>query len=133
VFESCHPFSFFDYFRVPCDVRPALAADHHGRSPLPVHQLRIADESGAQPALLWPDAEAAPASWPSAGVPGRYRLRDCTFFAHVVLGPTAPSALSQLGRGWRPIEQVFDDAGQPCAAIWRDDDGSVFLPFDPAR
>src|SRR5579859_1742372 len=87
VFESCHPFSFFDYFRVPCAVRPALAADHHGRIPVPVLQLRIADESGGpQPSLLWCGAETAPASWPTVGVPGRYRLRDCTFFAHVALG-----------------------------------------------
>jgi hypothetical protein len=130
VFESCHPFSFFDYFRVPCDVRPALAADHHGRIPGAVHRLRIAGESGGRsPSLLWSGAETAPAT----GVPGRYRLRDCTFFAHVALGPTAPSVLGQLGQGWHPIEQVFDDAGQPCAAIWQDADGSVFLPFDPGE
>ena len=129
MFESCHPFSFFDYFRVPCAVRPALAADHHGRIPGPVHRLRIADEAGGRsPSLLWPGAEA-----PTAGGPGRYRLRDCTFFAYVALGTTAPSALSQLGQGWHSIEQVFDDAGQPCAAIWQDDDGSVFLPFDPGE
>ena len=134
MFESCHPFSFFDYFRVPYAVRPALAADHHGRVPVPVHQLRVAGESGgAQPSLLWPGAETPPASWPTTGQPGRYRLREATFSAHVALGTEVPGMLSQLGRGWHPTEQIFDEAGQPCAAIWRDDDGSVFLPFDPGE
>ena len=30
-------------------------------------------------------------------------------------------------------EQIFDSAGLPRAAVWRDSDGSVFLPFDPAE
>ena len=46
MFESCHPFSFFDYFRVPYSVRPTLTAGHHRRIPFPVHQLRVADQSG---------------------------------------------------------------------------------------
>ena len=134
MFESCHTFSFFDYFRVPCAVQPTLAAGHHGRIPDPLHQLRVADESGGpQPSLLWPGADVAPAAWPTTGVLGRYRLRDCTFAAHVALSTTVPGTLSQLGRGWHPVEQVFDDAGGPCAAVWRDDDGNVFLPFDPGE
>jgi len=134
VFESCHPFAFFDYFRVPGAVSPELAAEHHGRVPAPVHQLRVADSSGGQQrSLLWPAAETAPASWPTPGRLGRYRLRDFTFFAHVVPGTTVPGMLSELGRGWHPAEQILDDAGQPCAAIWQADDGSIFLPFDPSE
>jgi hypothetical protein len=32
-----------------------------------------------------------------------------------------------------PGEQIFDSAGHPRTAAWRDADGSVFLPFDPAE
>jgi hypothetical protein len=134
VFESCHPFSFFDYFRVPYSVRPALTAGHHRRTPFPVHQLRLAGQSGRPPrSLLWPGTDVTPAAWPAICRLGRYRLQDCTFSAHVALGAEVPGGLSQLGRGWHPIAQIFDGTGQPQAAIWRDDDGSVFLPFDPGE
>jgi hypothetical protein len=134
VFESCHPFAFFDYFRVPYAVRPELGAGHGERLPLSVHQLRVADQSGgSQRSLLWLAEQASPPAWPATCRMGRYRLRDATFFAHVALGETAPGLLSQLGRSWSPAEQILDEEGQPQAAIWRDDDGSVFLPFDPGE
>jgi len=139
VFESCHPFPFFDYFRVPYAVRPELAADHHGGGPFPVHGLRVADQpgqpgqSGGGPSrsLLWPGAPAT--SRPAARPLGRYRLGDWTFFAPLASGPEVSRALARLGPGWRQAEQVLDDDGQPRAAVWRDDDGSVFLPFDPGE
>jgi len=131
VFESCHPFAFFDYFRVPYAVRPELTAGHGERLPFSVHELRIADQSGGRPrSLLWPGTQAGSPARPAIG---RYRLRDFTFFAHVALGGTVPDTLSQFGRGWSPAEQILGEEGQPQAAIWRDDDGSVFLPFDPGE
>lgn len=134
MYESCHPFAFSDYFRVPYDVRPALAAGHHGRIPFPVHQLRTADHGGGPSrSLLWLGGKMSPASWPTTCRLGRYRLRDCTFFGHVALGAAAAGPLSQLGQGWQPAEEILDDAGRPQAAVWRDDGGSVFLPFDPGE
>lgn len=118
---------------MPYVVRPALTDDHHGRIPFPVHRLRAADQSGGGSgrSLLWLDPSAS--SWPATGRLDRYRLRDCTFHAHVALDSEVASALARLGRGWHPTEQIFDNGGQPRAAVWRDDNGSVFLPFDPGE
>ena len=41
--------------------------------------------------------------------------------------------LHGLGHGWRPAEAVTGADDQPVAAVWRDDDGNVFLPFDPGE
>jgi peptidoglycan/xylan/chitin deacetylase (PgdA/CDA1 family) len=41
--------------------------------------------------------------------------------------------LQGLGRGWRPGDPILDADCCPVASIWRDDDGSVFLPFDPGE
>ncbi len=132
MFESCHPFGFFDYFRVPYSVQPTRTDGHHAF----VHQLRIAEPTGGPArSLLWPGSEARAAAWPGSRS-GRYRLRDGTFFGHVALGteaPGLPGPPGQFGRGWHPIDQILDEAGQPQAAIWQDDEGSVFLPFDPGE
>jgi hypothetical protein len=130
VFESSHPFAFFEYFRVPYVVRATLGADGGA----PVHRLHATEQpAGAGRSLLWPDVDVSPAASCMTGKRGRYRLRDSTFFAHVAGGPDVPSLLSRYGRGWHPAERIFDDAGQPQAAIWRDSDGHVFLPFDPGE
>jgi hypothetical protein len=134
VFESSHPFAFFDYFRVPYAVRPALAAGQHAGLPVPVRRLRMTDQPGGPPrSLLWLGTDGSPAAWPDACRLGRYQLRDCTFFAHVLPDAAVSGTLSQLGHGWHPVERIFEGAGHPRAAIWRDDDGSIFLPFDPGE
>jgi peptidoglycan/xylan/chitin deacetylase (PgdA/CDA1 family) len=134
VFESSHPFAFFDYFRVPYTVRPALAAGHRAGTAVPVHRLRMTGQPGGQPrSLLWLGTDVSAAAWPATCRLGRYQLQDCTFFGRVALGASVPGMLGQLGHGWHPAERIFDDAGQPQAAIWRDDDGSAFLPFDPGE
>jgi hypothetical protein len=133
VFESSHPFAFFDYFRVPYAVQPALAADHRAGTVVSVHRLCMTGLHGGQPrSLLWLGTDVG-AAWPTTCRLGRYQLRDCTIFGHVALDAAVPGMLGQLGHGWHPAQRIFDGAGQPQAAIWRDDDGSVFLPFDPGE
>ena len=34
---------------------------------------------------------------------------------------------------WRPAEPVFSVDGTPVSAVWRDDGGSIFVPFDPSE
>jgi peptidoglycan/xylan/chitin deacetylase (PgdA/CDA1 family) len=41
--------------------------------------------------------------------------------------------LGQLGRGWEPAEAIFDADGRRVACVWRDREGSTFLPFDPGE
>jgi hypothetical protein len=134
VFESSHRFAFFEYFRIPYVVRSEVAVSHHANRPMPVRQLRTAGQpSGAPRSLLWLGTEGDAAALPATCRLGRYQLRGFTFFGHVAVDAAVPGALSQLGHGWHPTERIFDGTGQPCAAIWRDGDGNVFLPFDPAE
>jgi hypothetical protein len=128
VFESSHPFLFFDYFRVPYQVRPQPSRD--GASGPPMHRLAAVGQSRS---LLWLDGGSRPAGRSAAGRLGRYRLRDTTFFGHVALGTAAPAVLGQHGRGWEPVETIFDAGAGPAANVWRDRQGSIFLPFDPAE
>jgi hypothetical protein len=129
MFESSQSFAFFDYFRVPYTVRPQPADG--GRSAVPVHSMRATGEDGRS--LLWLGADAGPAALPASCQLGSYRLRNFTFFGHVAVGSTPPAVLSRLGHGWQPAGQIADSEGRPRAAVWRDGDGNVFLPFDPAE
>ncbi len=134
MFESSYPFAFFDYFRVPYTMRRQRASGNGAAPDLPVHQVRTTGQSGGEPrSLLWLGTDAGQATLPASCQLGSYRLRDFTFFGHVAVGTTVPGMLSRLGDGWHPAERIFDSAGHPRAAVWRDGDGSVLLPFDPAE
>jgi hypothetical protein len=132
VFESSRPFAFFDYFRIPYGLRPDLGASAGSRSPLPVQRLRLAMGDGAPPrSLLWlgRDDNQGPA-WPTTCPLGCYRLGESTFFGHVAADAAVLPVLRQLGHGWRPVEQIMDGVGERRASVWRDECGSLFLPFD---
>jgi hypothetical protein len=112
MFESTHPFAFFDYFRVPYDVTgpagdPRLGMVTAIRSGQTLYWLR--SNTGRYRA-------------------GRYRIGDFTIACRLATG--APLV---EGAGWRQSESILDDRGNEIAAVWRDDDGNVFLPFDPAE
>lgn len=130
MFEACHPFGFFEYFRVPCDVAPdAHPAGRGGADCL--HRIRAHGNADRPPrSLFWAGGQ------PSGGAAGkleRYRLGDSTFFAHVTSDAAAGAMLDGLGFGWRRCEPILDAGGNAVASIWRDDGGSVFLPFDPGE
>lgn len=134
MFEATHPFGFFDYFRVPYTLRPRVALADGARAPVPVHQIRTtAQPGGVSRSLLWLGADAGAAALPAGCQLGRYRLRNFTFFGHVAADAAVPGMLSRRGHGWRQATQIFDGAGHPRAAVWQDDEGNVFLPFDPAE
>jgi hypothetical protein len=128
VFEASHPFVFFDYLRVPYQVRPPRNRDR-GPGPL-VHQLAATGQSRL---LLWLDGDSRMTGRSTARRLGRYRLCDGTFFGHVATGTSAPAVLSQLGHGWEPAEAIFDAGGRHVASVWRDRERSIFLPFDPGE
>jgi glycosyltransferase involved in cell wall biosynthesis len=134
MFETSHPFAFFDYFRVPYDVRPPQDAGGHLGAPASVGWLRPVPQSG-RPArsLLWLRADATEPVRPLAYRLGRYKLHNFTFFGHVALDAAVPAMLQELGHGWRPADPLLGADGRPVAAIWRDSDGNVFLPFDPGE
>jgi hypothetical protein len=134
VFESSHPFSFFEYFRIPYEVRPPQNGDGLADVRAPVRRLRpVAGTGHSQRSVLWLGADARRAIRSSAVQPGRYRLGDFTFFGHVMLGSAAPDLLNGLGSGWHPAEPIRDHEGRLAAAIWQDRAGHTFLPFDPGE
>ena len=133
MFEASHPFAFFDYFRVPYQVRPQ-PADGPASSPVRVHRVRPAVAAG-QPSrsLLWAAAEPRSAAPPAGCRLGLFTMAGLTFSGHVALNPTAQAILARRGDGWRPAEPVLDREGRCVAAVWRDGAGNVFLPFDPGE
>ena len=82
---------------------------------------------------MWIGADARPAAQSAAGQLGCYRLENFTFFGHVAPDATVLAMLPQPGQGWHPAESIRAADGRRVAAIWRDTDGNVFLPFDPGE
>lgn len=134
MFEASHSFSFFDYFRVPYEVRPYQQRKSLVGAPAFVRVLTTAAQPGMAPrSLLWVGADHRPAAAALAGRLGRYRLHDFTFFGHVVPDDVAQAMLREPGRDWRAAEPIYDERNSRVAAVWRDTDGNVFLPFDPGE
>jgi glycosyltransferase involved in cell wall biosynthesis len=134
VFDASSPFAFFDYFRVPYDVRPPQPADSMAGSFGSVHQLHARAQPGDAPgSLLWLAADARPASASAGYRLGLYTMSDFTFSAHVALNAAVPAMLAEFGNDWRPAEPVRGADARPVAAVWRDSAGQVFLPFDPGE
>jgi hypothetical protein len=134
MFESSHPFAFFDYFRVSYQVRPPQQTSDHDGSRALVRRLQAIDQSGrAGRSLLWVDSAASPAIRSSAGKPGQYQLRNFRLFGRVLPDAAVPGLLQGLGSGWQPREPICDRGQRPVAAIWQDREGSLFLPFDPGE
>jgi hypothetical protein len=89
---------------------------------------RMRAQGGAE--LLWASAEHPDMSAPSSrvcvgGSPGR------PIFACVLDDRATRQALPAVGSRWSRARDILGTDGQRIASIWRADDGSVFLPFDP--
>jgi YD repeat-containing protein len=134
VFTASHPFAFFDYFRTPYAVRPPRQENGHAGATAFVRTLTAAARpSQASRSLMWVGADARSAAQSAAGQLGCYRLDNFTFFGHVAPDAAVLAMLPQPGRGWHPAEDIRAADGRRVAAIWRDTDGNVFLPFDPGE
>jgi peptidoglycan/xylan/chitin deacetylase (PgdA/CDA1 family) len=134
MFEASHPFAFFDYFRVPYTVPSPDAPDGQSAKPSPVGWLRAVNPAGGPArSLLWLRSELSPGSQENVSRIGRYRLANFILFGQVAHSAAIPGMLSEVGRGWHPADTITDTGGQQVAAVWRDEDGNVFLPFDPGE
>ena len=134
MFITSHPFAFFDYFRTPYEVRPPWRGNGHAGAAAFVRTLTTATRPGqASRSLMWVGADVRPAARSAAGQLGCYRLDNFTFFGHVAPDAAVLAMLPQPGRGWHPAESIRAADGRRVAAIWRDTDGNVFLPFDPGE
>jgi hypothetical protein len=108
MFESTHPFAFFDYFRVPYSVAGSA----------PDHRLGTLTATSSGRTLSWIRS--------GVGQPGRFQLGGFTIACNLYTGTDL------IPFQGRKIEPVLDSAGREVAAVWEDDAGNVFLPFDPA-
>ena len=134
MFDTSHPFDFFDYFRVPYRVQPSRQRKATVGAAAFVRTLTTVTPPGeASRTLMWIGADARPAARGTAGLLGCYRLRNFTFFGHVAPDAAVPAMFPESGQGWRQAEPIHAADGQQVAAIWRDTDGNVFLPFDPGE
>ena len=134
MFEASHPFAFFDYFRTPYEVRPPTQGTSHAGAAAFVRTLTAVTRPGrAGRSLMWIGAEARPAAKNAAGQLGRYALDTFTFFGHVAPDAAVQAMLPGPEGRWHQAEPIRAGDDRPVAAIWRDADGNVFLPFDPGE
>lgn len=119
MFESTGAFALFDYFRVPYS--------------------RVEDEPVARGlASFWARGRSMTVSWPleselASERPSRYFLGSAPLFGRVASDDRARAWLRRTGRNWHPVEDVCDAQGNVVGAVWKDDDGSAVLPFDPSE
>jgi hypothetical protein len=109
MFEASEPFLFFDYFRVPYRVEDGASGP-----------ARLGVVRGARGSLVWPREGLLP--------PAPHELRGIPLYCRVIPDETVAA---WLGAGWERAEQLTGP--ESVASIWRDGDGSVFLPFDPGE
>ena len=134
MFKASHPFSFFDYFRVPYEVRPLREENGSAGAAAFVRSLTPVARPGRSPrSLMWVGTDARPAARSVAGQLGCYQLENFTFHGHVAPDAAVLAMLSRRGHGWYPAESIRRADGHRAAAIWRDAEGNVFLPFDPSE
>jgi hypothetical protein len=118
LFTSSRSSLLLDYFRIPYRVSDAVGA------PAGWACLRPDRAAGREgPALYWPT--------PSGPGAASYRLDDIPLFGHVAPEGQSLALRAQLGDRWWPIGTVQSERGRPAASIWREDGGSIVLPFDP--
>ena len=133
MFETSHPFAFFDYFRVPYELSPRRAGVVPSRTSAPLGRLcTLAREQDPVRSLYWLRSDMVRGAHSKECQLGRYQFADFTLFGRMVLDTAVPGMLDGIGHGWRPTEPAA--AGDHAvAAAWRDADGNVFLPFDPGE
>jgi len=128
MFTSSVPFAFADYMRVP------VVVDHTMRRNLPRHVGALhATSSPLGPRLLWvhpEDGRHAPGTHA-----GRHTLAGIDLACPVFTGSPEEIGCRRWtgGEGWRPLTPVQNLHGVTVAQVWANDQGSLFLPFDPGE
>jgi hypothetical protein len=119
MFESTGAFALFDYFRVPY-----MRVE---REPI-VRGLASLSARGGTTALSWPLAPALAAERPKSFFLGSLQL-----FGRVAPDDDVRAWLRQIGGSWHAVEDIRGDRGPVAGGVWRNDDGSMLLPFDPGE
>ena len=119
MFESSVPFALFDYFRVPYERVPRPAGLDAPAETVAAHR---------EARLMWPTQ----ASLGSEGRAARpHFLGSVPIFGRVMGDTQLREQVRRAGGSWTTTDAVRDERGMLVSAVWRADDGSAFLPFDP--
>jgi hypothetical protein len=111
--------TILDHFRVPYDVDSKLGGGE-------LEQLRPACDG---PALLWLRDQDGPVVASTVLGPDHDTL--IPLFTSVLPDELAEPLLLRRGGTWRRARELVASDGAVLGSIWREADGSVFLPFDP--
>lgn len=128
MFTSSVPFEFGDYMRIPVTVDQTLSRN------LPHHVGALhASASPNGPRLLWVRSEKgrqAPHT-----LTGHHKLAGIDLVCPVFTGTPEEIGCRRWtgGEGWRPLTPVQNLQGDAVAQVWTNDQGSLFLPFDPGE
>ncbi len=117
---SSRQLTLLEHFRIPYAVDMELRRDG-------VEQLRAA---AGGPTLFWKASSTGRAAT-AATVLGADRTTHVPVFALLLADPVVEPLLASRGVGWCRVRALSGSAGEELGSIWRSQDGSVFLPFDP--
>ncbi len=117
-FLSSSRLTMLDHFRVPYELVPELGG--------PVEQL-LPWRGGS--ALLWKrDLDGPVVHTTLLGVDG---ITPIPLFTRLLSDEMVEPVLHAHGGRWERAWRLMSPDGAPVASIWRAQDGSMFLPFDP--
>lgn len=120
LFEASRRLLSLEHFRIPYRVSDLPSTSE-------VESLGTQDGDAR---LLWPKPPYAFARAVAASLtltPGP----RIPIFGRLVGDPVARALLARHGGRWVPEAAVLGTDGERLASVWRADDGSIFLPFDP--
>ncbi len=132
MFLCSHPLVIFDHLRVPYEVTsratsvdPGSAADAPPADCAALVPLARPDRS-----LRWPVfADDSPSAW-RATEPRRFELGPLLLHARIVADHRLGQWLTSTDQGWQPVV-TLSHGEQHLGSVWRNQNGDVFLPFDP--
>ena len=119
LFRSSSRLAMLDHFRVPYELVPNPSADG-------LEELR---STLGGPSLLWQRRPNEPRS--ATTVLGADRVTPIPLFTRVLSDEKAEPLVYARGGIWHRARTLATADGATRGSIWRCDDGSVFLPFDP--
>jgi hypothetical protein len=122
LFHSSRRLLVLEHFGVPYEV-----VDSH---PCPTRAVERVEALGDRPALLWP-SESVLQEPPQLGSLGLGTDREIPLFARMINDAQAQALLAEQGGSWVRTGAVLGPDGTDLASIWRGEDSSIFLPFDP--
>jgi hypothetical protein len=120
-FVASRSVTLLEYFRIPYHVDAELARDG-------LEQVR---PTSGGPVLTWP--EASNGSAVAITILGADAEGHVPVFVRVLPDHVAELLLAERGGGWHRVRALATRDGSEVGSIWRSDDGSVFLPFDPDK